>query len=248
MLVKFFARGVGKGSGPVEYITRPDSPKTGKLREPAPEVIRGNPEITQQLIDGLDFKYKYNSGVLSFAVEDAPTEKEQQAIIDSFEEYAFAGINQDSYNTLWVRHTHTGNDRVELHFVTPKVELDTGLSLNIAPPGWHGYFKPWQTYWNIKQDWARPDDLARKRIYEPGYVALIDAENKRAGLVTAPDPKKQLTEYITKRIEAGLVTDRDRIISSFTELGLKIPRQGKKLHHSTRSRNKQSISTQRGNL
>ena len=227
MLVKFFARGVGSGSGPVEYITRLDSPNTGKLREPAPEVIRGNPEITQQLIDGLDFKYKYNSGVLSFAVEDAPTELEQQAIIDSFEEYAFAGINQDSYNTLWVRHTHTGSDRVELHFVTPKVELDTGKSLNIAPPGWHGYFKPWQTYWNIKQDWARPDDLSRQRIYEPGYVALIDAENQRAGLVTAPDPKKQLTEYITKRIEARLITNRDDIINSFTELGLEIPRQGK---------------------
>jgi hypothetical protein len=159
--------------------------------------------------------------------EDAPTEPEQQAIIDSFEEYAFAGINQDSYNTLWVRHTHTGNDRVELHFVTPKVELDTGKSLNIAPPGWHGYFKPWQTYWNIKEDWARPDDLNRLRIYQPGYQALINAERQRAGLVASPDPKKQLTEYITKRIEAGLVTNRDDIISSFAEIGLEIPRQGK---------------------
>ncbi len=227
MLVKFFARGVGKGSGPVEYITRLDNPNTGTRREPAPEVIRGNPEITKQLIDGLDFKYKYNSGVLSFAIEDAPTEKEQQALIDSFEAYAFAGINTDAYNTLWVRHTHTGNDRVELHFVTPKVELDTGKSLNIAPPGWHGYFKPWQSLWNIKQDWARPDDPARKRIYSRGYIALIDAESQRAGQEAAPDPKKQLTEYITKRIEAGLVTNRDHIINSFAELGLEIPRQGK---------------------
>ncbi|MCC0179905.1 toprim domain-containing protein, partial [Waterburya agarophytonicola K14] len=191
------------------------------------EVIRGNPELTTQLIDGLDFQYKYNSGVLSFAVEDAPTEKDQQAIIDSFEEYAFAGIKQDSYNTLWVRHTHTGSDRVELHFVTPKVELDTGKSLNIAPPGWHGYFKPWQTYWNIKEDWARPDDLSRKRIYEPGYQALIDAEKQRAGMLAAPDPKQQLTDYITQRIEAGLVTNRDDIIQSFAEIGLEIPRQGK---------------------
>jgi Toprim-like/Relaxase/Mobilisation nuclease domain len=227
MLVKFFARGVGKGSGPVQYITRLDSPNTGKLREPAPEIIRGNPELTQQLIDGLDFKYKYNSGVLSFAVEDAPTEKEQQAIIDSFEEYAFAGINNDAYNTLWVSHTHTGSDRVELHFVTPKVELNTGKSLNIAPPGWHGYFKPWQTYWNIKEDWARPDDLSRKRVYEPGYVALIDAEKQRAGIAASPDPKKQLTEYMIQRIEAGLVTNRDDIINSFAELGLEIPRQSK---------------------
>ncbi len=227
MLVKFFPRGVGKGSGPVEYITRKDNPNTGQLREPAPEIIRGNPEITKQLIDGLDFKYKYNSGVLSFAIEDAPTEKEQQALIDSFEEYAFAGLSPEQYNILWVRHTHTGGDRVELHFVTPKVELDTGKSLNIAPPGWHGYFKPWQTMWNIKQDWARPDDLARKRIYEPGYQALIDAERQRAGLKAVPDPKKQLTDYITKRIEAGVVTNRDEIINSFAELGLEIPRQGK---------------------
>ena len=227
MLVKFFARGVGKGSGPVEYITRKDSPNTGQLREPAPEVIRGNPEITTQLIDGLDFQYKYNSGVLSFAVEDAPTEIEQQAIIDSFEEYAFAGINPDCYNTLWVRHTHTGSDRVELHFVTPKVELNTGKSLNIAPPGWHGYFKPWQTYWNIKEDWARPDDLSRKRIYSPGYQALIDAEKQRAGMLAASDPKQQLTDYITQRIEAGLVTNQNDIVKSFAELGLEIPRQGK---------------------
>ena len=103
MLVKFFPRGVGKGSGPVEYITRKDNPNTGQLREPAPEVVRGNPEITKQLIDGLDFKYKYNSGVLSFAIEDAPTEKEQQALIDSFEEYAFAGLSPDQYNILWAK-------------------------------------------------------------------------------------------------------------------------------------------------
>ena len=227
MLVKFFPRGVGSGRGPVEYITRKDDPNTKTLRNPAPEVIRGNPYFTKQLIDGLDFKYKYNSGVLSFAISDAPTEQQQQALIDSMEEYAFAGIERDNYNTLWVRHTHTGSDRVELHFVTPKVELDTGKSLNIAPPGWHGYFKPWQTYWNIKEDWARPDDLTRKRIYEPGYQALIDAEKQRAGLTASPDPKKQLTEYITQRIEAGLIVNRDDIIKSFTELGLDVPRQGK---------------------
>ena len=227
MLVKFFPRGVGKGKGPVEYITRLDDPNTKTLRNPAPEIVRGNPYFTKQLIDGLDFKYKYNSGVLSFAIEDAPTEQQQQALIDSMEEYAFAGIERDNYNTLWVRHTHTGSDRVELHFVTPKVELETEKSLNIAPPGWHGYFKPWQTYWNIKQDWARPDDPERKRIYSRDYRALIDAENKRAGITTSPDPKKQLTEYITQRIEAGLIVNRDHIIKSFTELGLEIPRKGK---------------------
>ena len=102
MLVKFFARGKGEGRGPVEYITRKNYPGTNKLRYPAPEVLRGNPVITRRLIDSLSFKHKYNSGVLSFAPEDAPTDKQIEAVIDSFERYAFAGLDKDAYNTLWV--------------------------------------------------------------------------------------------------------------------------------------------------
>lgn len=228
MLVKFFARGTGGGRGPVEYITRLDDPATKKPRSPAPLVIRGNPVITRRLIDSLQFKHKYRSGVLSFAPEDAPTEREIKAIIDSFERYAFAGLDRDAYNTLWVKHTHTGNERVELHFVTPRVELYTGKSLNIAPPGWHGYFKPWQTNWNISQGWARPDDPTRKRDYEPGFQALINAEREAKGNEPIKDTKKLLTEYVLERVTAGLVSARDDIINLFKEeLGLETTRAGK---------------------
>ena len=227
MLVKFFARGTGGGRGPVEYITRLDDPKTKKLRSPAPSVIRGNPVITRRLIDSLEFKHKYRSGVLSFAPEDAPTGKQIEAVIDSFEKYAFAGLNPDAYNTLWVKHTHTGNKRVELHFVTPRVELYTGKSLNIAPPGWHGYFKPWQTSWNIKQGWARPDELTRKRDYEPGFQALINADRTAKGLEPIGDTRKLLTEYVLERVTAGLIGDRNDIITLFQDqLGLEITRKG----------------------
>jgi len=212
VLVKFFARGTGGGRGPVEYITRLDDPGTGQFRSPAPQILRGNPVITRRLIDSLEFKHKYRSGVLSFAPSDAPTDKQIEAIIDSFENYAFAGLEKDAYNTLWVKHTHTGNDRVELHFVTPRVELYTGKSLNIAPPGWHGYFKPWQTSWNIKQNWARPDDPTRKRDYEPGFQALINAERKVKGLEPMTDTKKLLTEYVLERVEFGLIGDRHDIM------------------------------------
>ena len=228
MLIKFFARGTGGGRGPVEYITRLDDPGTGRLRSPAPQILRGNRVITRRLIDSLEFKHKYRSGVLSFAPEDAPTNKQIEAVIDSFEKYSFAGLDEDAYNTLWVKHTHTGNERVELHFVTPRVELYTGKSLNIAPPGWHGYFKPWQTRWNIKQDWARPDDPTRKRDYEPGFQALINAERKVKGLEPVTDTKKLLTEYVLERVAAGLIGDRDGIIALFKdELGLEITRKGK---------------------
>ena len=46
-------------------------------------------------------------------------------------------------------------------------------------------------------------------------------------MLTSPDPKQQLTDYITQRIEVGLVTNQDDIVKSFAELGLEIPRQGK---------------------
>ncbi|MGL6343253.1 MAG: hypothetical protein ACRC80_29455 [Waterburya sp.] len=226
MLVKFFARGTGSGRGPVEYITRKEDPSTGQLRYPAPEVLRGNPVITRRLIDSLEFKHKYRSGVISFAPEDAPTNQQIEAVIDSFEQYAFAGLDKDAYNTLWVKHSHTGNNRVELHFVTPRVEIYTGKSLNIAPPGWHGYFKPWQTFWNIKQGWARPDDPERARVYQPGFSALYQREQERAGKRII-DPKQQLNDYIIKAIEAGTVTNRDEIISAFEQIELKIPRAGK---------------------
>lgn len=228
MLVKFFARGKGEGRGPVEYITRKNYPGTNKLRYPAPQVLRGNPVITRRLIDSLEFKHKYNSGVLSFAPEDAPTDKQIEAVIDSFEKYAFAGLDKDAYNILWVKHTHTGNNRVELHFVTPRVELYTGKSLNIAPPGWHGYFKPWQTSLNIREGWARPDEPTRKRIYEPGYMALINADREAKGEEPIKDTRQLLTEYVLSRVEAGLVSNRDDIIALFKdELGLGITRQGK---------------------
>lgn len=164
MLVKFFARGKGLGSGPVEYITRKDNPTTSKLREPAPSVLRGDPLITQQLIDGLNFQHKYKSGVLSFAPEDAPTNEQIERLMDSFEKYAFAGLEADRYDILWVKHTHTENERVELHFVIPCVELSTGKSINIAPPGWQKYFDPWRDYWNITQEWARPDGIEPRHV------------------------------------------------------------------------------------
>ena len=75
-----------------------------------------------------------------------------------------------------------GKGRVELHFITPRVELTTGKSLNIAPPGWGNYFRPWRDYWNESQGWASPDDPQRARTYHPGYDALIDAQNYRLEL------------------------------------------------------------------
>ncbi|PSF30247.1 relaxase, partial [Aphanothece hegewaldii CCALA 016] len=230
MLVKFFNGGQGKGCGIVDYLTRSTDGK-GVKREPLPEVLKGDPEQIVQIIDSLDFKCKYQTGVISFAPEDAPTSKQQQALIDSFEKTAFAGLEPDQYDILWVKHSHTSGGRVELHFVTPRVELSTGKSLNIAPPGWQNYFCHWRDYWNYSQGWARPDDPNRARLYQPGYHALIGAQNQRleqAGLATISrdDYRKVIHNYIEENIKLGRIQNREDIIKTLQDANFQITRTG----------------------
>jgi 5S rRNA maturation endonuclease (ribonuclease M5) len=230
MLVKFFSGGTGKGKTPVNYLLR-ETDSRGVVREPLPELIKGNPNQVIQLIDSLDFKHKFHSGVISFAPEDAPTESQQKAIIDSFEKTAFAGLNPDQYSILWVKHSHTSNGRVELHFVTPRVELTTGKSLSIAPPGWKNYYCHWRDSWNYQQGWASPDDPTRARTYHPGYQALRDAQESRLELAgetvkKKEDYRKVITNYITENIRLGTINNRDDIIFTLQKAGLEITRTG----------------------
>ncbi|MBX8803333.1 relaxase/mobilization nuclease domain-containing protein, partial [Ochrobactrum sp. MR28] len=165
MLIKFFARGQGSGSGPVEYCTRADI--EGREHCP-PVVLRGDTDLTTDLIDSIDRDWRYTSGVISFAREDAPTEAQQEQVMDKFEQVAFAGLEPDQFNILWVRHQHTDSERVELHFVTPRMELTTGKALNIAPPGWEKLYGNLVDVLNGENSWARPDDPERARMLQVG--------------------------------------------------------------------------------
>jgi len=231
MLTKFFARGTGRGKTPVDYVLdKTDS--QGIERKPSPELLRGNPTEITRLIDNLDFQHKYTSGVLSFAPEDAPTDEQQKELMDDFERFAFAGLDKDQYSILWVRHTHTSGGRVELHFISPRVELTTGKSLNIAPPNWQNYFSPWQSCWNLKHNWARPDDPLRARPYSPHFEALVTKQKERAngdGLKTLSG--NNLRTYVTEElimpeIKKGNIHNREDIVNELKKAGLEINRQG----------------------
>ena len=236
MLVKFFKGGTGKSASPVEYLTR-ETDSRGVIREPLPEIIKGNPQQTIQLIDSLDFKYKFHSGVISFAPEDAPTEAQQQAIIDSFEKTAFAGLEPDQYDILWVRHSHTSNGRIELHFVTPRVELTTGKSMSIAPPGWQNYYCHWRDKWNYEHQWSDPTDPTRARTYQPGYQALRDAQDKRLELAGLPVKKKEdyrkvITELHHRKHQTRKNSRQRRYYQHSQQCRSRNYQNRNKLHHS----------------
>jgi len=164
------------------------------VRDPLPEVLRGDPSQMVDLINACPHKWSYRAGVLSFATEDAPTLDQQNALIDGFEQLAFAGLDSDQWNCLWVRHTH--EDRVELHFCTPRMELTTGKSFNIAPPGYTKAFDSLRDLFNKSESWAL-DQISMGLIEDRTalLVALTEAgyEIPRAGknYITVRDPDTQ---------------------------------------------------------
>lgn len=240
--MQIFARGTGKGSGPVEYITSPlglifdEKGKIGRTvngkpltyeRDPPPVVLRGNPSHTVALIDSLGFKFKYTSGVLSFAPEDGLLSEQLEAqVIDDFERIAFAGLASDQYSCLWVRHVH--QEHHELHFVIPRVELTTGKSLNITPPGYMHYFDPWRSLWNQKQHWADPDDPARAQLLrQPDHQVKINASSLKKQITDAASVEQVVTEYLTDLCHAGVLKDRSDVVQALKDAELTVHRQGK---------------------
>jgi hypothetical protein len=186
-----------------------------KIRDPLPEVLHGNPDRTRDLIDASANKWSYTAGVVSFADSDQPSEDAQQEAIELFEALAFAGLEADQYDCLWVRHVHEGN--VELHFCTPRLELATGRALNIAPPGHEAAFGTLRDVLNKTHGWADP--------MEPGLARDFKLVRESADRAEA---RQVIVSALYDQIGAGLITDRASMVAFFEDTGFEVPRQAAK--------------------
>lgn len=216
MLMKVFKHGIGRGEKVIGYVI---NSKVEKRKHSPPKILRGDPKQVKKLIDTTSRKWRYTSGVLSWAPEDKVTPEQERKLMDSFERHAFAGLEPDQYSILWVRHSHA--DHHELHFVIPRTELRTDKALNPCPPGWDKQYNPWCELWNRRNNWARPDELKRARIVSPG--ASINSYKNN----TAVEIRTSVTQSILQGVEAGLIKNRTDIITTLKEVGFAIPRQGK---------------------
>ena len=219
MLIKFTTGGRGGGGTVAAYLL--DHEREGR-EAAAPAVVRGDMARTAELIDSIARDWTYTHGVLSFALVDAPTEDQQREAMDQFEEFAFAGLDAEQYDITWVRHQHTSGGRVELHFVTPRMELTSGRALNIAPPGWERSFSKLRDALNLSHGWARPDDPARSR--DLGFEQPPAWQRDGFRLT---DGRDAVHAYVTALIERGTVRDRPSMVQALTEAGLGVTRQGK---------------------
>jgi len=217
MLIKFTGGGRGGGAEIAAYLTAAD--REGRDHAP-PEVVRGDMDRTRDLIDSIDRKWSYTHGVLSFALEDAPSKDQQEEAMDAFERLAFAGMDPEQYDITWVRHQHTEGGRVELHFVTPRMELNTGKALNVAPPGWERSYAPLRDTLNWSQGWARPNDPDRATELHRAPERADEGFRLREG-------REGIHAYLTALVEAERVTDRKSMVLALQEAGLQVPRQGK---------------------
>ena len=155
MIIKIHSRGAGSGSGPVDYLLGKD-----RQRDDA-RVLRGDAERTRELIDGCDFARAYTSGVLSFQEADI-AEPEKARLMDEWEQTLMTGLDKDQYACLWVEHQDKG--RLELNFVIPNIELQSGKRLQ-------PYFdradrlrvNAWQTLTNDRLGLRDPNDPAYRR-------------------------------------------------------------------------------------
>ena len=209
MIVSFFARGTGGGSGPTDYLLGRD-----RNREKA-ELLRGDAEETKALIDASPYAKTYTSGVLSFEEKNIPDEMKRE-LMQSFEECLFPGLDKNQYNVLWVEHTDKG--RLELNFVIPNVELTSGKRLQ---PYYHSADLPrvdaWQTIKNIEYGFTDPNDPAKRQT----LVIAKDLPKHKE------EAAKALDDGLMALAGQGLIKSREDVINALQNAGFEIGRQTK---------------------
>jgi hypothetical protein len=224
--MKVFSYGTGSGNAAIHYLIRTDYPGREKN---APEVVRGDPDQVLTIINSLDTKWKFTSGVLSWHPDDMVSLQQEEKVIEDFERIAFAGLDRDAYSILWVRHSHAGHH--ELHFVIPRVELTTGKAFNPCPPGWQKDFDVFRDLHNIRENWARPDDPARRRLHTPEHAEIFTARLLHWGKKLARDERAEaktaIHQYVEKLLAEDLIQNRQDILAALQEIGFTINRAGK---------------------
>ena len=206
MIAKYFKGGKSK-SGAVEYLLN-EREQLGTAR-----TLRGNPELTKQLIKENTNKLKYRSGCLAFE-EPNISEQQKAEIMDLFEKNTFAGLDKEQYNILWVEHTDKG--RLELNFVIPRLELTSGKAFN---PHWH------------EQDQTRLLKFQEYVNAEYGFTSAF-SENKRELIRVDKNKKnsqikKEIHQVVLDNIKSGHIQNREELLQFFQDSGATIPRKGK---------------------
>lgn len=213
MIVEFFKRGTGGSSGPIDYFLGKD-----RDREHA-KILSGDLEEVAELIDSSAYVKKYTAGCLSF-YEDDLSDTKRKVLIAAFEKTLFPGLTPDQYRIVWIEHkdkenVETGQNRLELNFLIPNVEITTGKRLQpFFAKADLNRINDFKTIVNHKYQLFDPDDPINRRSVK---IAKNLPQDKK-------DFISAMNTEVALAITEGLVSDRESLKSWITEIGLEITR------------------------
>lgn len=209
MILKMNRKSRGK-KGVVEYLLNE------RETEGTAITLRGNPEITKNLIKTNERKHKYLSGGLMFAEEEHINENQKNEIMDAFEDVLFTGLDSNQYHVLWVKHHDKG--RLELNFVVPRIELDTGKDLDLYS---HKRDLPlldmWKNGINAKYNLVDPNDPNRARTTSERTKSA-----RASGTIVAN--RKTLDETLHQLVSEGHIKSRIQMLELLEQSGYQITR------------------------
>lgn len=219
MYIKFLKHGKGDPAKASSYLID-EVDHLNRLR-PDIQVLRGDPQTFTAIAQSITNEWIYTSGVIAWSKSDNPTDADINEVLDTFENHAFAGLQPNQYHFTAVLHEEDDGSK-HVHFLVPRIELETGKALNIAPPGHEKYYDPLRDYFNYEKGWSRPDDSTLQRDTQtPDHVHFQDKFAVRAGLKDKPvnDIREMVGSYIEKRIEHGFIRNRKDVLDAVSELG-----------------------------
>lgn len=222
MIVRVFSSGTSRGEAPVNYLLS-DTDHTGQPRAVKPEVLDGHPATTIAVINAIDRKHKYVSGVMAFRADEHPSQKEIRQLVQSFKDTMLPGLKADQYNSLFVLHRDKGN--TEIHFVVPMVQFfSTGTTrrLNIHPPGPRNLLL-YEAFTQVSNHQLGYDQV----VADPLRAALAGADRKNPHSAGKRRATRLLTAEIVKGIKSGQFHDREGLCAWLDDsLGVTVTRQG----------------------
>lgn len=229
MLVTINDNGGRKSSGGNSaqvYLLGDDEPRDNA------RLLKGDPEVTTEVINGLNFAKIYTSGTLAFAYNEGEKLSEQDKfdIIEKFENSLFPNIPIEQISGYWVEHTdkilrdeQTGEPildangqeqrRLELNFIYANVELTTGKAL---PVYYHQndvkLTSAFRDVINAEYDLIDPNAINHRQTLS---IPKNTPKHKREILESAHD-------LVCAELSLGHINDRNDILKVLTGAGIEI--------------------------
>jgi len=210
MIVKILGnKGGGSARATMDYMLGKEKDREGAI------LLSGDPDLTAQLADNLEFQNRYTVGVLSFEEPNLKSDVKQK-IMEDFEKTLLAGLERDEYDITWIEHTDKG--RLELNFIIPNIELTTGKRLQ---PYYDKLDRPLVENWKQKTNFEY--ELSDPHAPEKAQaIKILNTQNLPKNVI---EIKEKIGSIIANQIMNGIIQDRRGVLDTLEKSGFDVVRQ-----------------------